>query len=123
MLEKFKRKSKKSKNKKNGFIDLVLNGKNVETNEVILDRKCKIITRENDENKSEGCLRMIREIEQIERNSPGKLGFKKKLLDQGPILCGQWYQLLWTWDDSAHGFQSQGGLIHRFLCSFVTCAQ
>ena len=120
MLEKFKRKSKKSKNKKNGFIDLVLNGKNVETNEVILDRKCKIITRENDENKSKGCLRMIREIEQIERNSPGKLGFKKKIVRPRSHFVRA---MLWTWDDSAHGFQSQGGLIHRFLCSFVTCAQ
>ena len=50
MLEKFRRKSKKSK--KNGFIDSVPNGKNAEPNEVISDRKCKITVCESDKNES-----------------------------------------------------------------------
>ena len=32
------------------------------------------------------------------------------------ILCDHWYPLFQTWDDSAHGFLSQGGLI--ITCTF-----
>ena len=50
MLEKLLKKTKK--NKKNGFIDPVVNGRNCKDNEVIKDLNCDLFIDENDENKS-----------------------------------------------------------------------
>ena len=50
MFEKLWKKTKK--NKKNGFIDPVVNGRNCKDNEAIKDLSCDLFIDENDENKS-----------------------------------------------------------------------
>ena len=63
MFEKLWKKTKK--NKKNGFIDPVVNGRNCKDNEAIMDLNCDHFIHENDENKSKSfwkCLRLCTEL-------------------------------------------------------------